>query len=203
MDSVHQPDFTLDETDRQDRRSASQRHTVGSGIRRERIRQGLTLGQLADPVRLSVSALSQIERGANDPSLAALGRIADALRVPMFQFFLEPEPPSIVVRRAERRRITYSDGPAAYVLVSPQIARSFEVVTCDVGPGEATTDGLSNHKSEEFVLVLEGRLTITVGGDTYNLDEGDTILISPNVRHMIQNVGSQAARLLAVLSPPS
>jgi ribosome-binding protein aMBF1 (putative translation factor) len=45
--------------------------SIGEGIRRERLRRGLTLAQLAAQVNLTVSALSQIERGASDPSISS------------------------------------------------------------------------------------------------------------------------------------
>ena len=62
--------------------------SIGEGIRRERLRRGLTLAQLATQVNLTVSALSQIERGASDPSISSLRRIAQAFDVPMFQFMV-------------------------------------------------------------------------------------------------------------------
>ena len=53
---------------------------LGFGIRSERLRQGLTLAQVAEQAELSPSALSQIERGVTDPSIGSLRRIASALK---------------------------------------------------------------------------------------------------------------------------
>lgn len=52
-------------------------------IREFRKKAGLTLGQLAERVDMSIPYLSQIERGANDkrPSTVVLSKIATALRV--------------------------------------------------------------------------------------------------------------------------
>src|SRR5213082_2977265 len=76
---------------------------LGQGIRAERLRQGMTLAQLAELTGLSPSALSQIERGVTDPSIGSLRRIASALQVPFFQFLLERDSPDPVVRKNERQ----------------------------------------------------------------------------------------------------
>jgi transcriptional regulator with XRE-family HTH domain len=64
---------------------------LGTHVRAERLRQKLTLAQLAQGADLSASALSQIERGLTDPSIGSLRRIASALHVPCSQLLLEPE----------------------------------------------------------------------------------------------------------------
>ena len=83
--------------------------TIGEGIRRERLRRGLTLAQLASQVNLTVSALSQIERGASDPSISSLRRIAQAFGIPMFQFLVGTDRRDIVVRRNQRTQISFPD----------------------------------------------------------------------------------------------
>jgi unsaturated pyranuronate lyase len=39
------------------------------------------------------------------------------------------------------------------------------------------------HRHEQVVHVLEGTLTFTVAGDTYQLGPGDMLLIPPDIRH--------------------
>src|SRR5512144_3270968 len=92
--------------------------TIGEGIRRERLRRGLTLAHLASQVNLTVSALSQIERGASDPSISSLGRIAQAFGIPMFQFLVGTDRRDIVVRRNRRTTITFPESEMEYELVS-------------------------------------------------------------------------------------
>ena len=69
----------------------------------------MTLAQLAERTGLSASALSQIERGVTDPSIGSLRRIASALQVPFFRFLLECESPDPVVRKGQRRTISFPD----------------------------------------------------------------------------------------------
>jgi DNA-binding NtrC family response regulator len=61
--------------------------TIGARIRAERKNQDLTLKQVAERTRLSVSLLSQIERAESAASVASLYKIASALKVPLQSFF--------------------------------------------------------------------------------------------------------------------
>jgi len=60
---------------------------IGRFIRESRVRQGLTLKQLARRTGLSVSLLSQIERAESSASISSLYKIATALGVQMHQLF--------------------------------------------------------------------------------------------------------------------
>lgn len=59
-------------------------------IRRARKRRDMTLSQVAEKTGLSVSFLSDLERGISDPSLSTLKRLADCFGVPV-AYLLEEE----------------------------------------------------------------------------------------------------------------
>ena len=105
---------------------------LGAGIRAERLRQGLTLTYLAEHAELSASALSQIERGVTDPSIGSLRRIASVLQVPFFQFLADPHSPQTVVRKAERRTITFPHRALQYELLTPNLRGPFEILALDL-----------------------------------------------------------------------
>lgn len=54
---------------------------VGERIRRERVKAGLSLAQLANAAGVSKAYLLKVESGDTNPSLGVLGQIADALDV--------------------------------------------------------------------------------------------------------------------------
>ena len=60
---------------------------LGARIRTLRKRRGLTQAELAARVGRSVEALSVLERGRSTPTLTVLGRLAEALQVPLRDFF--------------------------------------------------------------------------------------------------------------------
>ena len=177
--------------------------TIGEGIRRERLRRGLTLAQLAQQVNLTVSALSQIERGASDPSLNSLRRIAQAFDVPMFQFLVGTSSREIVVRRQNRIRLTFPNRELEYRLVSADTSGEFEVLSLALKPGSTTGQLPNSHASEECAMVLTGHVIAEVAGQEYELDAGDSIKVHRELLHKFTNRSAADAELLIIISPPT
>ncbi len=63
----------------------------GSNVREHRKRLGLSQEQLALDAEMKRSYVSDLERGARNPSLRAIGRLASALRVEPWAL-LQPPP---------------------------------------------------------------------------------------------------------------
>ena len=177
--------------------------SIGEGIRRERLRRGLTLAQLAAQVNLTVSALSQIERGASDPSISSLRRIATAFNIPMFQFLVGTDRREIVVRRSQRKRIAFPNSELNHELVSADTIGEFEILACTIPPGGATGSAAGSHASEECSIVVSGRIIAEVAGRTYELDAGDSIKIHRELPHRFVNQGAVDAEMLIIISPPT
>jgi transcriptional regulator with XRE-family HTH domain len=182
-------------------RESEQEVALGSGIRAERLRQNLTLAQLAERAGLSASALSQIERGITDPSIGSLRRIAAALQVPFFQFLLERESPDPVVRKSERRTITFPNRTMQYQLLTPSLRGPFEVLAMDLAPGAASGEEALGHDSEECMVILQGAVEVQVAGASYVLHAGDSISIQRNAPHRVVNHAGRTAEILMVISP--
>lgn len=176
---------------------------IGEGIRHERLRRGLTLAQLASQVNLTVSALSQIERGASDPSISSLRRIAQAFDVPMFQFLIGVVQREIVVRRDRRTRLNFPDRVLEYELVSADTTGEFEVLSLVIKPGGSTGSQPSPHASEECAVVLRGEVVAEVAGQAYALGAGDSIKIHRELPHRFLNEGTEDTELLIIISPPT
>jgi transcriptional regulator with XRE-family HTH domain len=177
--------------------------SIGEGIRRERLRRGLTLAQLATQVNLTVSALSQIERGASDPSISSLRRIAGAFDVPMFQFMVGTAQREIVVRRDRRTKLNFPDRELEYELVSADTSGEFEVLSLTISPGGSTGASPNSHASEECAVVLTGEVVAEVAGQSYSLGPGDSIKIHRELLHRFLNVSTTDADVLIIISPPT
>lgn len=77
---------------------------MGESLRVIRAERGLSIKELAGRSGLSTGMISQIERGRSSPSLRSLRLLAEALEVPISQFFeshqtpLEPLSPYVLMR---------------------------------------------------------------------------------------------------------
>ena len=176
---------------------------LGAGIRAERQRRGLTLTQLAERSGLSPSALSQIERGVTDPSISSLRRIANALEIGFFQFLVQAGPPHPVVRKAERRTISFPNRALQYQLLTPNLRGAFEVLSLELAPGAASGDEALGHDSDECLLVLRGEVDVEIAGQVHSLVEGDAVSIQRNLPHRVVNESRRVAEVLTIISPPN
>jgi transcriptional regulator with XRE-family HTH domain len=56
---------------------------VGGNIRKWRLERGLSQEEVAHRVGIASSYYGQIERGRRNPTIGVIGRVADALNVPL------------------------------------------------------------------------------------------------------------------------
>lgn len=189
---------------------------LGANIRHIRTAEaGLTIEALATAAGVSISLISQIERGRAEPSLSTLRRIGAALDVPVARFFLGGEEAPgetdrggrrVVVRRDERKHLRVRESDITWQLLTPDLSRKLEVLMGEVGPGAVTPPAdrpLSEHVGEEVIVVLEGTLTCVYAGAEHVLGPGDAISMDPTLPHRVENRGPRTVRMLIALTPPS
>jgi len=175
---------------------------LGEKIRRKRCEKNLSLKDLAEKIGLTASFLSQVERELAEPSITSLRKIAEALDVPIFYFLLDNENHSPVVRKNERKVLRFPSTHLTYELLSPDLNRQMEVLIAKLDPGAAGGEERSTHPGEECILVLEGKMEIMIGEDTYYLEEGDSIYYFSSIPHSLKNCGDSQLVFLSAITPP-
>ena len=177
---------------------------LGARLRWLRRSHRLTLREVASRAAVTESFLSQVERGVASPSVASLQRIAHGLGLSIAQLFAGGSSAGRVVRRDERRRVSYTDFGALDEFLTPPTASRLQLILSTVEPGGGTGDEPYTHESdEEVVVVLEGELDLWVADEHYRLLAGDTITYSSRLPHRNLNRGAVAAKVLFCMTPPS
>lgn len=177
---------------------------LGARLRWLRRSHRLTLREVASRAAVTESFLSQVERGVASPSVASLQRIAHGLGLSIAQLFAGGSSAGRVVRRAERRRVSYTDFGALDEFLTPPTASRLQLILSTVEPGGGTGEEPYTHESdEEVVVVLEGELDLWVADEHYRLLAGDTITYSSRLPHRNLNRGAVAAKILFCMTPPS
>ncbi|MEU4896263.1 XRE family transcriptional regulator [Streptomyces sp. NPDC044780] len=175
---------------------------LGARIRDYRRMRQLTLRRIADAAGITESYLSQIERGTATGSVDVLSRVATALGLSLSDLFGGEPPQHTALRRADRPQIT-SEGVRKYLFTRRPL-RHLEVMEAVLDGGASIGDAQHVHgSSQELVIVLEGSVVCTVEGRRCELDEGDSIEYTSSQPHSIENPGTEQARILYVISPPS
>ncbi len=177
---------------------------LGPRIRALRQARKVTLRELAEEAGVTESFLSQVEREVTSPSIASVQRIARALDLGIAELFADDQPLGRVVRREDRRRISYPGLNATDEFLTAGRDGRLQVILTTLEPGGGTGDEAYTHESdEEVVIVLEGRLELWVGDEHHVLDAGDSITHSSRQPHHNRNPGPGRTVVLFCSTPPS
>lgn len=177
---------------------------LGPRIRALRQARSVTLKELAARAGVTESFLSQVEREVTSPSIASVQRIARALGLAIAELFVEEAPRGRVVRRSERRRISYPGLGAVDEFLTSDMNARLQVIVSTIEPGGGTGEEAYRHESdEEVVVVLSGRLELWVGDEHHVLEEGDAVTYSSRIPHRNVNPGPGTATVLFCVTPPS
>ncbi|MGN6793977.1 MAG: helix-turn-helix domain-containing protein [Streptosporangiaceae bacterium] len=184
--------------------SAADSDQLGATVRAQREQRGLTIASLARRVGVSAAAVSQIESGTVQPSLTTLRKLAAALGVPVFRFFLPDESDAIkVIRRSERKTIQVPKSGVRYQLLTPSLRGQLEVMEVTLGPGEESAAELMSHTGEECFVVLAGDAALELSDATVKLGPGDSATLQGSIPHRLRNIGSTDVVAISAITPPS
>jgi transcriptional regulator with XRE-family HTH domain len=191
---------------------------LGERLRAVREQAGIGVRELSRRVGLSASMISQLERGLTMPSVTTLYAITTALDVSLDAVMaphggaapdeafvaeaashasggaatLTPSRPEVappVARRTAGRRIALEAGVRWELLAAtPAPDVEFLRVTYEPGGASAPADALQRHEGREYGTVVEGRLGVTVGFTTYELEAGDSISFASTMPHRLFNL---------------
>lgn len=175
---------------------------LGERIRQERLNKDMNLGVLAELTGLSSGFISQVERGLAEPSITSVRKIARALEIPMFRFFVEEKEVLKVVRKGKRQKVRFEPQKMSYELLTPDLGKQLEGLIGRLECGGTTSEAPETHEGEELTYVLSGYLGMQLGDDYHELAEGDCIYYFGGVPHKLTNIGDQEAVFLTVITPP-
>lgn len=164
---------------------------IGHALKSLRQQRNLTLRELADATGLSVGFLSNLERDINSPTITSLNKICQALGASLVNL-LQPieQNRDRVVRKSERQELFQSKkSKIGYQLLSGRGER-LKPICISIEPGGDCVEVSLGHETDEFGIILEGSLEITVGGENYLLEEGDSIYIESYSPHKYRNTGN-------------
>jgi transcriptional regulator with XRE-family HTH domain len=185
---------------------AGELEDIGTRLREERDRVGISQRELARRIGLSASMISQIESGQSKPSVSTLYGIVTELGVSVDDLFggngvaADPEAKDgpaddttdhgPMVRVEDRHVIDLDSGVRWERLTSHMHEHvDFLHVVYDVGGSSASDEKLMRHEGREYGVVLEGRLGVQLGFDEFELGPGDSIAFDSTQPHRLWNLG--------------
>lgn len=173
---------------------------IGQRIKQLRIKNGLTLEELASRTELSKGFLSQLERDLTSPSISTLSDITEALGLSLSTFFLEEKQEKIVFS-SDDFFVDERDGQTLTWIVPNAQKNDMEPIELTLKPG-ATSFIVDPHVGQEFGYVLLGKITLIDDNKSYVLKKGQTFYIHGTYQHYLRNDSNQIAKVIWVCTPP-
>lgn len=193
---------------------------LGSELRRVRESKKLSLRAVASAVGVSASLLSQVETGKTQPSVSTLYALVNHLGISLDALMgtsrvtsgpltvgdvssvgSAPEPlgdrrsDAVVQRREDNPVIEMENGVTWERLsVGESAVADPLIVTYAPGASSSVEGKLMRHAALEYGVLLEGRLTLRIDFDSYNLEPGDSFCFDANRPHLYINSGDVPAR---------
>jgi transcriptional regulator with XRE-family HTH domain len=178
-------------------------------LKQLRNRKKLTLQQLAQKAGCTKSYICQLEKGTSSPSISMLGRLAEALEIPVADLIRDEgdeERGNWHLLKADRRTINYPDGKVTSQLLTKGVfQKKMQPLLSVIEPGGMLNNsGKMSHPkgAEEFVLVLKGEIEFEIGSKIISLQDGDTLYFDGDLPHRWMNIGKETAEVLFVWTPP-
>lgn len=159
---------------------------IGYSVRGHRRDKGMTLQQLSEATGLSVGYLSNLERNANSPTLVNIQKICEALGISFYTLLERNKEENIIIRRNQREKLISEENNMVLENIDFGLENeSFIYMTIEP---DGAGDGLHwVHEYDEVGTVFKGRLSLELDNQTFELEEGDTIIIKANTRHCYFN----------------
>jgi transcriptional regulator with XRE-family HTH domain len=177
---------------------------IGNRIRAIREEKGVSLDELSKLTGFEVTFLSGIEKGDIQPQLGTMIKLSKALDSAFSRLISGTgEKLYSITRKSERRpaaRSTTKTGKKhlySYKSLAPGVkGRHMEALMVQLLT--ATEKDLSVHDGEEFVFVLDGTVALEIGGESFELEPGDSAYYLSTTPHLIA-AKKDKATILAVL----
>ena len=176
---------------------------LGLRIRELRLKNKLTLHEVANRTGFTKSYVSMLENGKKLPPIATLSKIAHAFAVDITYFFKKRDDSGhILLVRAEKREIVVRNGTNfgyQYESIAPTIWQKKMEPFIITFPQKSKVKPKFNHDGEEFLYVLKGEVRFLYGDNEYFLNEGDGIYFDASINHRGEWSGGKIAQALVVI----
>ena len=170
---------------------------ISENLRQIRKEKKLSLDSMAEQTGVSKSMLGQIERGESSPTVATLWKIATGLHISFTALLEGRQTETQLIRRGEVSPLLSDEGLFPFFPYDAE--RRFEMLSIELEPGTRSESVPHEDGTEEFVLVFEGALRLTVDGVEYVVEAGEGIRYLANKPHIYECPGTQKTKICMVI----
>lgn len=176
--------------------------TIGDRITKMRLDKSYSQRKLAQLSGITNTAVSAIENDKVSPSISTLEAILKVLDSSLSEFFSAHEEilESNVVVHAEQLINIGNEEVAFYLVHNNNPNRRLGFMIEKYAPHSSTEKKIT-HEGEEAGTVIEGGITLLLGGQSYYLKAGDSYVIDTAIPHTFLNEGKVLAKIISAHTP--
>ncbi|MDT8902930.1 helix-turn-helix domain-containing protein [Anaeroselena agilis] len=177
---------------------------IAANLRQVREDRRLSLDKVAEATGVSKSMLGQIERGESNPSITTIWKIASGLKISFTALVNAPQADTVLVSQAEVEPLVSDGGKyRVYPLFPYEEGRRFEIYTVEIEPGGGFESDSHGERTQEFVTVFDGELTLATTSREYTLKRGESIRFRADRPHSYRNATAALTRLSLTIHYPA
>ena len=178
---------------------------IGNTMQQIRKKLKMRLTELSQKSGVQIATLSCIEHNKMVGSLESHMNIARALGVDITHLYsnIKGSPQAVELKTAKSPSdvFVHSDQSSYEILTGKVLEKKMMPILLKIEPGGKTHKELNQLGTEKFLFVLEGKIEVHLGTDTYNLTKNSTLYFDASYEHYYVNGGNVQARVLCVSTP--
>lgn len=162
---------------------------IGNKLKNIRSKRDLSLDELSKLTGVSKAMLGQIERGQSNPTVSTLWKIATGLKVSFSVFIDESSDDLKVINQEDITPIIEEDNKMRLYPIFPfDMSKGFEIFTIELEPGCIHPSTPHNDEVEEYIIVTEGEIEMTIDNKSFILKKGNSLNFKANKIHSYKNI---------------
>ncbi|QXE87687.1 cupin domain-containing protein [Geomonas nitrogeniifigens] len=174
---------------------------IGPNLRAVVAAKGVPMDEVREALGWDRETLDRVLADRLSPGISELLRLATFLGVGISRLLGgDQESGRRAVKTGKDERVGVDRRNALHYesLAQAFAGRHLEPFVVDLYRAPETEPDLSRHPGEEFLFVLSGELEVTVDGEPFHLEEGDSLYFDSLLPHVLVSL-SEHTRLMAVL----
>lgn len=175
---------------------------IASRIRGLREDLNKTVEEMANICSITVDEYSALEQGLRDIPVSVLHSISQSCNVEMTALLFGEDPHMKSYYLTRKGKGVAMERTKAYkyqTLAAGFIDRKADPFVVTVEPNDKKEMTLNSHNGQEFNLVLEGSMLLSINGKELTLNEGDSIYFDASKLHGMKALNNQTVRFLAII----
>ena len=174
---------------------------IGPKIKKLRLKNGLTLEELANRSELTKGFLSQLERDKTTTSIQTLLDILEVLETTPVEFFDESQETEKIVFNNDDCFVQENDDFELSWIVPNAQKNQMEPILLSLKP-KKKSNVILPFEGEAFGYVLAGQAILVYDDQEFKLSKGNSFYVNGENQHYIENKSKEVAKIIWVATPP-